>query len=161
MTAMASPMVTTAPKQATPQFFAPPHEVAPALLLHAAVSNTYTLRTEAGLLVVAPGRAQTSQSVYTATRAWSQAPLHTVVYTHGHACGLRAFLAAGERPQIIAQAHCPKRFQRYRRTHGLHTAINRRQFGSPTYVFPEQFDWPTVTFRDTLVQRLGHLEVQD
>jgi glyoxylase-like metal-dependent hydrolase (beta-lactamase superfamily II) len=163
MTAMASPMVTTDPKQATPQFFAPPHGVAPDLLLHASVSNTYTLRTDAGLLVVDPGRAQTSQSVYTATRAWSQAPLHTVVYTHGHAdhaFGLRAFLEAGEQPQIIAQENCPKRFQRYRLTHGLNTAINRRQFGIPTYVFPEQFDWPTLTFRDTLVQRLGDLEVQ-
>ena len=40
MTAMASPMVTTDPKQATPQFFAPPHEVAPDLLLYASLSNT-------------------------------------------------------------------------------------------------------------------------
>jgi glyoxylase-like metal-dependent hydrolase (beta-lactamase superfamily II) len=163
MIAIASPMVTTDPKQATPQFCAPPHEVEPDLLLHASVSNTYTLRTDAGLLVVDPGRAQTSQSVYTATRAWSQAPVHTVVYTHGHAdhaLGLRVFLEAGERPQIIAQANCPQRFQPYRLTHGLNTAINRRQFGSPTYVFPEQFDWPTLTFRATLVQRLGDLEVQ-
>jgi glyoxylase-like metal-dependent hydrolase (beta-lactamase superfamily II) len=162
MTAMASPMVTTDPTQATPQFCAPPHGVAPDLWLHASVSHPYTLRTDAGLLVVDPGRAQTSPSVYTATCAWSQAPVHPVVYTHGHAdhaCGLRAFLEAGERPQIIAQEHCPQRFQRYRLTHGWNTAINRRPFGSPTDVLPEPFDWPTVTFRDTLVQRLGDLEV--
>src|SRR5262245_1944175 len=163
MTAMASPMVTTDPKQATPQFFAPPHRVAPDLLLHASVSNTYTLRTDAGLLVVDPGRAQTSQSVYTATRAWSDAPLHTVVYTHGHAdhaFGLRAFLDAGERPHIIVQENCPKRFQRYRLTHGLNAHINQRQFSTRQPIFPDQFDWPTLTFRDSLMQQLGDLEVR-
>jgi glyoxylase-like metal-dependent hydrolase (beta-lactamase superfamily II) len=96
-------------------------------------------------------------------RSWYTAALHTAVYTHGHidhAFGLRAFLDAGERPHIIAQENCPKRFQRYGLTHGLNTAINRRQFGLPTFVFPTQFDWPTLTFRETIVQQLGPLEVQ-
>ena len=35
MNEMSSPMVTTDPKQATNKMFAPPHEVAPNLLLHA------------------------------------------------------------------------------------------------------------------------------
>jgi glyoxylase-like metal-dependent hydrolase (beta-lactamase superfamily II) len=164
MTAMASPLVSTAPQQARPQCCAPPQGVAPDLWLHASVSHTCTLRTEAGLLVVDPGRAQTSPSVYPATRAWSQAPWHTVVDTHGHAdhaLGLRAFLEAGERPQIVAQAHCPRRCQRDRPPHGWNTARNRRPFGSPTDVLPEPFDWPTVTFRDTLVPRGGDLEGQD
>jgi len=156
-------MVTIAPQQVTPQFSAPPHEVAPGLLLHALVVNTYALQTEAGLLLVDPGFTHNSQSVYTAVRSWCMAALHTAVYTHGHidhAFGLRAFLDAGERPHIIAQENCPKRFQRYGLTHGLNTAINRRQFGLSTFVFPTQFDWPTLTFRETLVQQLGTLEVQ-
>jgi glyoxylase-like metal-dependent hydrolase (beta-lactamase superfamily II) len=162
MTAISSPMVTTDPKTATMRSSAPPHEVAPDLLLYASSSNTYTLRTEAGLLLIDPGLRQNSQSVYSAVRAWSQAPLHTVVYTHGHpdhAFGLRAFLDAGERPQIIAQENCPRHFQRYHLTNGLNTFINQRQFGNPNFVFPDQFDWPTLTFKETLMQVLGNVEV--
>jgi glyoxylase-like metal-dependent hydrolase (beta-lactamase superfamily II) len=165
MTAPSSPMVTTNPQQTItpPPRSAPPQEVASDLLLHRSFVNTYALRTAGGLLLIDPGLTQNAQSVYHAVRAWSQVPLHTAVYTHGHidhAFGLQAFLDAGEQPHIIAQENCPTRFQRYRLTHGLNTQINRRQFGNPALVFPDQFTWPTLTFRDTLVQHLGDLEVQ-
>jgi glyoxylase-like metal-dependent hydrolase (beta-lactamase superfamily II) len=163
MAATNSPMVTTDPMQAAPRTYARPQQVAPDVLLHPILVNTYALRTDAGLLLIDPGLPRNSQSVYKAVRAWSEAPLHTAVYTHGHidhACGLGAFLEAGERPQIIAQENCPKRFQRYLLTHGLNTVINRCQFGLPTFVFPDQFDWPTLTFRESLVQPIGALEVQ-
>jgi glyoxylase-like metal-dependent hydrolase (beta-lactamase superfamily II) len=84
------------------------------------------------------------------------------VYTHGHvdhAFGLRAFLAAGERPQIIAQENCLDRFRRYALTRGWNGRINQRQFSLPQPIFPGRFDWPTLTFRDALTQRLGDLEV--
>ena len=163
MTATASPMLTTDPLHATLRTSAPPHEVAPDVLLHAAFVNTYAVRTEAGLLLIDPGLTGTSEAVHTAVRAWSGARLHTAVYTHGHAdhaFGLRAFLDAGETPQIVAQENCPKRFARYRLTHGLNARINQRQFGTRRPVFPDRFDWPTLTFRDSLVQRLGDLEVR-
>src|SRR5262245_35001354 len=97
MTATTSSMVTTNPQQtiAPPPSSSPPQEVASDLLLHRSVVNTYALRTEGGLLLIDPGLAQNSQSVYNAVQAWSPTPLHTVVYTHGHidhAFGLRAFL---------------------------------------------------------------------
>ncbi|MEE8435831.1 MAG: alkyl sulfatase dimerization domain-containing protein, partial [bacterium] len=88
--------------------------------------------------------------------------LHTAVYTHGHvdhAFGLRAFLEAGERPNIVAQANLPARFRRYALTHGLNLAINQRQFSRPNISFPNEFDHPTLTFRDSLVQRIGKTEV--
>lgn len=163
MTVTVSPMVTTDPVQAKLQTFASPQEVAPGVLMHAAFVNTYAMRTPAGLLLVDPGLTVTSQGVHSAVRAWSDAPLHTAVYTHGHAdhaFGLRAFLDAGERPHIIAQENCPKRFQRYHLTHGLNAHINQRQFSTPQPIFPDQFDWPTLTFRDSLMQKLGDLEVR-
>jgi glyoxylase-like metal-dependent hydrolase (beta-lactamase superfamily II) len=165
MTTISSSMVTTDPKRITtqPPLSAPPEEVAPDVLLHRSFSNTYALKTEKGLLLIDPGRVGNSQSVYNAIRAWSDAPLHTVVYTHGHvdhAFGLRAFFDAEGLPQILAQENCPKRFQRYRLTNGLNTSINRRQFGLSTYRFPDEFIWPTLTFRDSLVQQLGKLEVR-
>jgi alkyl sulfatase BDS1-like metallo-beta-lactamase superfamily hydrolase len=68
---------------------------------------------------------------------------------------LRAFLEAGERPQIIAQENCPERFHRYALTHGWNARINQRQFSLPKPMFPNRFDWPTVTFRSGLALRLG------
>ena len=158
----ASPLVTTDPRHADPRVTAPPHEVAPGVLVHSAFVNTYAVRTPAGLLLVDPGLAHQSRAVHAAVRAWSDAPLHTAVYTHGHAdhaFGLAAFLEAGERPQIVAQENCVARFERYRLTHGLNARINQRQFGYPRPVFPEHFDWPTLLFRDALTQRLGGVEV--
>jgi glyoxylase-like metal-dependent hydrolase (beta-lactamase superfamily II) len=130
--------------------------------MYPAFVNTYALKTPAGLLLVDPGFGHASDSVRDAVRAWSDAPLHTAVYTHGHvdhAFGLRAFLAAGERPQIVAQENCLARFHRYELTHGWNARINQRQFSLPEPIFPRHFDWPTLTFRDALAQRFGDLEV--
>jgi glyoxylase-like metal-dependent hydrolase (beta-lactamase superfamily II) len=155
-------MLTTDPLQARPVMFADPHEVAPDVLMHASFVNNYALRTPAGLLLVDPGFEHTSGRWQQAVRAWSDAPVHTAVYTHGHAdhaFGLRAFLEAGDRPHIVAQENCVQRFQRYRLTHGWNAHINQRQFSLPQPMFPERFDWPTLAFRDRLTQRIGDLDV--
>ena len=154
-------IVTREPRSATAIFSAPPQEVAPDVFMHAQFSNTYALKTPVGLLLIDPGLSRLSGAVHRAVRAWSDAPVHTAVYTHGHidhACGLSAFLFAGDRPRIIAQENCRARFERYRLTHGLNAAINSRQFGREVF-FPDQFDWPTMTFRESLAQRMGNLEI--
>ncbi len=91
MTETNSSMVTTDPRQATPQFFARSHEVVPGLLLRASFVNTYPVQTEAGLLLVGPGFRRNSESVYTAVRVWSETALHTAISPPGymdHAFGL-------------------------------------------------------------------------
>ena len=121
------------------------------------------LKTSKGRVLIDPGFGHTAPAMHQAVRAWSDAPLHTAVYTHGHAdhaFGLGPFLKAGDRPQIIAQANCIARFHRYRLTWGLNARINQRQFSLPTPVFPDHFDWPTLTFGDSLRQLLGEVEVR-
>ena len=155
-------MLTRDPLHAAPRVWGESGEIAPDVFLQPAFVNSYALRTPVGLLMVDPGFGHASQSLQQAVRQWSDAPLHTAVYTHGHvdhAFGLRAFLAAGERPQIIAQENCLARFQRYALTHGWNARINQRQFSLPHPTFPHHFDWPTLTFRDALTQRMGDLEV--
>ena len=157
-----SPMLTRDPRRAVPRVWGEPGEIAPDVFMFPAFVNSYALRTPAGLLLVDPGFTHASDAVRQAVRGWSDAPLHTAVYTHGHvdhAFGLRAFLAAGERPQIIAQENCLGRFRRYALTNGWNARINQRQFSLPQPVFPNHFDWPTLTFRDALTQRLGDLDV--
>lgn len=158
MTTTPSPMVTTDPRRARIRTFAPPHEVAPGLWMHAAFVNSYVLRTQAGLAVIDPGFAHNAKALQEGVRGWSDAPLRVAVYTHGHtdhAFGLRAFLASGERPEIIAQENCPARFARYHLTHGWNARINQRQFSLPAPLFPDRFDWPTLTFRDSLTHAMG------
>jgi glyoxylase-like metal-dependent hydrolase (beta-lactamase superfamily II) len=158
------PLLTDDPQHATvPPFYAEPYEVAPGVLMLANFSNSYAVSTSAGLLLVDPGLQVFSSRVHEGVRAWSGAPLHTAMYTHGHvdhAFGLRSWLEAGERPNIIAQENCIARFRRYQLTHGLNARVNQRQFGLPQPVFPDQFDWPTIIVRDSLAQRIGDTEVR-
>lgn len=159
-----SPMVTEDPIQTTvPPLRAEPHTVRPDVFMYTRFVNTYGVSTSAGLLLIDPGLQLNATSVHEAVRGWSDAPLHTAVYTHGHAdhaFGLGPWLAAGDQPQIIAQENCVARFRRYQLTHGLNAHINQRQFSLPAPAFPNQFNWPTITVRDSLVQRMGDTEVR-
>ncbi|HXJ36515.1 MAG TPA: alkyl sulfatase dimerization domain-containing protein [Candidatus Eisenbacteria bacterium] len=155
-------MVTADPLHTEPGFFGRPGEVTPDLYMYGSFVNTYAMKTSAGLVVVDPGLTHTSSSIHDAVRAWSDVPLRTAVYTHGHAdhaFGLRAFLEAGDRPDIVAQERCVDRFHRYGLMHGLNGRINQRQFALPVPMFPNQFDWPTLLVRDRLVQRVGDVEL--
>ncbi len=164
MTAMTtSTMRTSDPAHATVAIKCDPHEVAPDVLIHSDFVNTYAVRLGDELLLIDPGFSHLGPSVQKSVRAWSDSPLTTAVYTHGHAdhaFGLKAFLDAGDRPQIIAQENCPQRFRRYRLTHGLNAHINQRQFSLPEPMFPDSFIEPTLTFRESLVQRIGDSEVR-
>jgi len=155
-------MLTSDPLHAEARVWGEPGEVAPDVFMHPAFVNTYAVRTAGGLLLVDPGFTHTSGAVREAVRAWSDAPVAAAVYTHGHvdhAFGLRAFLEAGETPQIIAQENCLGRFRRYALTNGWNARINQRQFSLPQPFFPNHFDWPTHVFRDALSLRLGDTEV--
>lgn len=156
-------MLTDDPLGAKPKFSGAPVEVAPDVFMHPFFVNTYAMKTPVGLLLVDPGTRVGGPGVHAAIRAWSKEPVHTVVYTHGHldhAFGLKPFLEEGLQPQIIAQENCPRRFERYALTHGYNEIINQRQFGTDKLRFPNDFDWPTLTFRDGMVQRMGDLELR-
>jgi len=73
---------------------------------------------------------------------YSQAPVDTIVYTHGHidhVTGAEIFIddAAAHsfaRPRIIAHRDLPRRFDRYRQMHEQNNFINRVQFNLPAGV---------------------------
>jgi alkyl sulfatase BDS1-like metallo-beta-lactamase superfamily hydrolase len=125
--------------------------------------NVAVFETDAGLVMVDAGFATDTATIHAAVRSVTDAPLHTVVFTHGHvdhAFGLRAFLAAGERPRIVAHENVPERFRRYARTAGYNARINATQFRlDPDRVrWPQadtDFAWPDVTYRDALVLEVG------
>ncbi len=160
---MTDALITETPTTANPRFTATPQVVAPDVFMCGQFSNSYAISTSAGLLMIDSGIVGAAPKNHAAVRAWNNAPLHTVVFTHGHidhVLGLKPFLLAGDRPNIIAQENCPKRFHRYHLTRGLNQDINRRQFGSGSSVFPTNFDFPTTTLRDALTMRIGTTEVR-
>ena len=88
--------------------------------------NVAAFETSAGLLLVDCGMVEHGPTVLQEIRKLTDAPLHTVVYTHGHldhAFGLQAWLEAGETPRVIAQENVVRRFRTYQRTGGLNAHV--------------------------------------
>jgi alkyl sulfatase BDS1-like metallo-beta-lactamase superfamily hydrolase len=149
------------------RFFTGQHEareVAPkTFFMTASYVNLAVFETSDGLLMVDSGTKESAPTVYEQIRKYTQAPLHTVVFTHGHldhAFGLKSWLEAGEKPRVIAQENMISRFDTYRKTGHLNAHINEVQFGIDAGLvhWPTEMDdffWPDLTYKDRLTLRLG------
>jgi glyoxylase-like metal-dependent hydrolase (beta-lactamase superfamily II) len=143
-------------------------ELAPRLGFMSAFSNVAVLATDDGLVFLDTSSLFHAQKLHEAVRGWTDARLHTAVYTHGHVdhvFGLGPFeREAGEqgRPpvRVIAHENCPARFERYRLTQGWNGIINQRQFGFPKPVFPGTFREPDETLREARTLEVGGVRVE-
>ena len=128
-----------------------------------AFSNVCALDTDEGLVFIDTSSFFHAAKFFEGVRAWSQRPVHTAVYTHGHVdhvFGLAPFeeeaASKGWAPtQVIAHECCPERFDRYKLTNGYNGFINARQFGFPEPAFPKEYRYPDRTLRDTLTLEIG------
>ena len=135
-------------------------------------SNIVTVSTGDGLVVFDTTLITFAHQALAALRTWSNDPLHTVVYTHGHVdhvTGTPVFLAEadarGDKPaDIVAHEAVPDRFHRYQLTQGYNAHINARQFGGTGLtglgsddppLFPNTFVEPTTTYADELTLEVG------
>ncbi len=142
-----------------------PVEVAERTWFASSFSGITAFETDDGLVLVDTGAAPMGDGLRKWIRKHTQAPLHTVVYTHGHldhAFGVHAWLAeatepGSARPRIIANEAVLPRFERYRRTAGYNSAINQRQFGLPVDFAALSYCPPDTTFRETLRITVGGL----
>jgi alkyl sulfatase BDS1-like metallo-beta-lactamase superfamily hydrolase len=139
-------------------------EVAPqTYFMTADYVNISVFETSDGLLMVDSGTKEAAQSTYDEIRKHTQAPLHTVVYTHGHldhAFGLKPWLEAGEKPRVIAQENMIARFNTYRKTGRMNAHINEVQFGIDAGLvqWPTEMDdfvWPDLTYKDRISLNIG------
>lgn len=124
--------------------------------------NLAAFETDAGLLLVDTGTAESAETVRGLIRERTDAPLHTVVFTHGHldhAFGLKPWIDAGEKPRIIAHENVARRFRTYMKTAPLNSHINSVQFGIEDGIsWPhnvEEFAWPDTTYQERLTLSLG------
>lgn len=143
-------------------------ELAPRLGFMSAFSNVAVFDSGDGLVFLDTSSFFHAASVHKQVRAWSDAPVHTAVYTHGHVdhvFGLAPFEAEasskGHAPiRVLAHHACPERFDRYRLTSGYNGVINQRQFGLPQPIFPKSFRYPDETVGDGYQLELGDLHFE-
>ena len=153
-------------------------EVAPGIAVVESFSNVVAVDSGDGLVLFDASLQQLAGFVIGGLRTWSDAPVHTLVYTHGHVDhvgGARALLAdaaerGDRRPDVIAHEAVPARFTRYDLTNGYNAVINQRQFAQSGLVdgvdanrppvFPRNWVQPSVTYRDQLNVKVGDLDVE-
>lgn len=128
-----------------------------------ALANVVAVATDDGLLLVDTGSVFFAHHVHRQIRAWTDLPLHTAVYTHGHidhVFGTALFeeerAEQGLGPaRVVAHEAVPARFDRYVRTAGYNAAINRRQFQAPGLDWPVEYRYPDETYRTTMAVEVG------
>ena len=113
-------------------------EVADGIAMVEAFSHVVALRSEEGLVLFDTSLEAFGGQILSALRGWSDEPVGTIAYTHGHidhVGGAGAIVAEAlergrPRPHVIGHENVAPRFARYRFTEGYNAAINARQFGS-------------------------------
>lgn len=124
-----------------------------------------------GLVLVDSGLRELGSELAGQLRERTDAPVHTVIYTHGHVDhvhGLPAFLdGQDEPPRVVAHENMTARFDRYERTQGHNEAVNARQFGGAAQADSDLFDeetpfrWPdyppTLRYSDAISLTVGDL----
>jgi glyoxylase-like metal-dependent hydrolase (beta-lactamase superfamily II) len=132
-------------------------------------SGVTAIETRAGLVLIDTGLEPLAPALADSLREHTDAPVDTVVYTHGHvdhAFGLDAFLTDNQDPpEVIAHEAMAERFERYARTQGHNEAINARQFGGTVDMAETMYEDgapfgtpehpPTTTYRDALTVEVG------
>jgi alkyl sulfatase BDS1-like metallo-beta-lactamase superfamily hydrolase len=146
-------------------------ELAPDVLGLKGLAGIYVIDTGDGLVMLDAGSILDIQRAYDEVRRWRpDTPLVAAVFSHHHVDHIFATLRFEEEatekgwPQPIVYAHelMPDHFDRYQRTRGWNTAINRRQFAidAPQFQWPDRYRYPDVVYRDRLTFKRGSLSFE-
>jgi len=140
-------------------------EVAPKVYCITAFGNVGFVVTKEGVVVVDTATRVMGETIREDIREVTDAPIHSVIYTHGHydhAFGVSALLKDAEergypKPRIIGHENVVQRFNRYRELQDQQEFINRIQFDIPAdmRVVPRKYHYPDVTYHDRFSFRLG------
>ncbi|MHA2392140.1 MAG: alkyl sulfatase dimerization domain-containing protein [Promethearchaeota archaeon] len=132
-------------------------------------SNSIIRETNDGLIIVDPGAIFDVIGKFRAVRQVTLQKVHTAIYTHGHVdhIGIQPYIKENKRNnwpdmQIIAHEAIINRLDRYKLTEGWNGYINLRQFrgGKGGPIFPTNFYYPTLTYKDALTIEIGDVKVQ-
>jgi alkyl sulfatase BDS1-like metallo-beta-lactamase superfamily hydrolase len=157
-------------------------EVAGDVAVVEAFSHVVAFATDEGLVLFDTSLEVFADRILASLRGWSDRPVHTLVYTHGHVDhvgGARAFVDEAARrraasPRVVAHAGVPARFARYLTTNGYNAAVNARQFGGARGLGPiasmgtgaerafgpRSWVQPRTVFQDRMRFRAGDVEFE-
>ena len=138
-------------------------EVQPGLAFVDAFANSSAADTPGGLVIVDTSGVFHAKAVHATIRTWSNRPLHTAIFTHGHIDHVfgvdlyeeEARTNGWPAPRVIAHTAIAERFERYRMTAGYNAVINQRQFKAPGLRWPTNYRMPDETYSDTLTITVG------
>ena len=140
-----SGVVDTPPNRVTQEL----SELADGVALIESFSHVLIIATGDGLVAFDLSGAHTGRAVVESLRGWSDAAVHTIVYTHGHADhvgGSRAFAADAEArdvpPRVVGHEWVTTRFDRHQYTAAFNRVINMRQFGGAAVAASTARDTP-------------------
>jgi len=130
-----------------------------------AFGNVGFILTDEGVVVVDTALRQMGETILKIIREVTDAPIHSVIYTHGHydhAFGVSALLEDAEqrgypKPRIIGHENVVRRFRRYQELQSQQELINRIQFGIPAEMSGvlRGYHYPDVTYHNRFTFRLG------
>ena len=147
------------------------HPFAPLLVLEdlggglgfvSSFANVAALQTGEGLVLFDAAAVMMAAATRALVRGFRAAPVHTLVYTHGHVDhvgGAEAFLEGSPGARVLAQEALPARLDRYLLTKGYNACINSRQFRVPVR-WPDAFRYPDEVFRGDKVLEIGGQRVE-
>ena len=165
--------IDTAPNRITQEL----SELADGVALVESFSHVVAVDTGDGLITFDTSSAKTGPAVVAALRGWSDEPVHTLVYTHGHldhVGGSRDFATDAEqrgrpRPRVLGHERIIPRFERYAETSGYNQLINLRQFGGASQAagaatgrpfVPPRTLHPDTTYDGQRTERIGDIDVE-
>lgn len=168
-------VVDTPPNRITQEL----SELADGVALIESFSHVVVIETGDGLVTFDTSAAASGPNVVASLRAWTDEPVHTIVYTHGHldhVGGSRSFAADAQdhgrpAPQVIGHENVAPRFDRYEKTAGYNKVINQRQFGGapkrtttegdkPDRFLPHGTLRPDLTYEDSLSHTVGGIDFE-
>jgi alkyl sulfatase BDS1-like metallo-beta-lactamase superfamily hydrolase len=120
-------------------------------------ANITAFTTDDGLVLVDTGSFLLADRTRRVLRSRVTDAAHTAIWTHGHVdhCfGVEHYEAEGKPVRVIAHEAVPRRFERYRLTHGYNALINQRQFQTDAQ-FPSEFRIPDETYAGNRIINVG------
>lgn len=142
-------------------------EISPRVAFISSFGNVVAFKTDDGLVLIDTSSFLTATAVHERIRRWSQDPVHTIIYSHGHVdhvMGTAIFeddeAQDGRGIRVIAHENTAARFDRYKLTAEFNAWINRRQFQVPGLQWPTEYRYPDETFRDSLNIEVGDMRFE-